>query len=66
VSVGATSGRAGEAVAASAIPTIGVSEVPRIAGDGKSEIKVMGLVWTITRERLADFLERLSARVRPS
>jgi uncharacterized protein len=32
-------------------------------GDG--EIKVMALVWSVTRERLADFLERLSGRVRP-
>lgn len=36
------------------------------ADQGKtSEIKVFGLVWTITRERLADLLERLSVRVRP-
>ena len=32
---------------------------------GSSEIKVMPLVWSITRERLADFLDRLSTRVRP-
>lgn len=32
---------------------------------GGSEIKVMPLVWSITRERVADFLDRLSARVRP-
>lgn len=30
-----------------------------------SEIKVLPLLWTVTRQRLADFLERLSARVRP-
>jgi hypothetical protein len=26
---------------------------------------VMALVWSVTRQRLADFLERLSGRVRP-
>lgn len=66
VSVGATSVRNREAGAASAIPTIGVSEPVRTASAGNSEIKVMALVWTITRERFADFLDRLSARVRPS
>jgi carbon monoxide dehydrogenase subunit G len=30
-----------------------------------TEIKVLPLVWSVTRERLADFLERLSVRVRP-
>jgi carbon monoxide dehydrogenase subunit G len=35
------------------------------AQGGGSEIKVMALVWTITRERLANFLDRLSLRVRP-
>jgi carbon monoxide dehydrogenase subunit G len=30
-----------------------------------SEIKVLPLLWTVTRSRLADFLERLSVRVRP-
>lgn len=29
------------------------------------EIKVLQLVWTVTRERLAEFLEKLSVRVRP-
>jgi carbon monoxide dehydrogenase subunit G len=29
------------------------------------EIKVLPLVWNVTRDRIADFLERLSARVRP-
>ena len=32
---------------------------------GGGEIKVMALVWSVTRQRLADFLERLSGRVRP-
>lgn len=30
-----------------------------------NEIKLMSLVWSVTRERIADFLDRLSARVRP-
>lgn len=29
------------------------------------EIKVLMLVWNVTRDRIADFLERLSSRVRP-
>ena len=45
----------------------------RVAGSSPSartyteagEIKVLPLVWTVTRERFADFLDRLSARVRP-
>lgn len=66
VSAGATSVRTRESVAAAAIPATAVSDRPPIASEGKSEIKVMALVWTITRERFADFLERLSVRVRPS
>ena len=31
-----------------------------------SEIKVLPLVWGVTRERFADFLDRLSRRVRPN
>jgi len=34
-------------------------------GTTAGEIKVLPLVWTMTRERLADFLDRLSRRVRP-
>jgi len=34
-------------------------------GTTAGEIKVLPLVWTITRERLADLLDRLSRRVRP-
>jgi carbon monoxide dehydrogenase subunit G len=66
VSAGATSARTRESIATTTIPTIGATQPLRTAGEGKSEIKVMGLVWTITRERFADFLERLSARVRPN
>lgn len=66
VSVGANSARTGESVAATTIPTIGAAQPLLTPGEGKSEIKVMKLVWAITRERFADFLERLSARVRPN
>ena len=61
----ATSAQNNESAAATAVPTIGAARPPRPAAQGKSEIKVMGLVWTITRERFADFLDRLSLRVRP-
>lgn len=38
----------------------------RAAGTaGGSEIKVLPLIWMVTRERLAGFLDRLAARVRP-
>lgn len=40
-------------------PSPGAASIP--AG----ELKVMSLLWSITRERIANFLERLSARVRP-
>jgi carbon monoxide dehydrogenase subunit G len=33
---------------------------------GGGEIKVLPLIWTITRERLASFLDRIAARVRPN
>lgn len=33
---------------------------------GGGEIKVLPLIWAVTRERLADFLDRLSSRVRPN
>lgn len=31
-----------------------------------SEIKLLPLIWAVTRQRLADFLERLSTRIRPN
>jgi carbon monoxide dehydrogenase subunit G len=37
---------------------------PRPAGGG--EIKVLPLIWMVTRERLAGFLDRAAARVRPN
>jgi carbon monoxide dehydrogenase subunit G len=66
VSADAASARASETVSATTIPTIGAAPPLRAASANKSEIKVMALVWTITRARLADFLERLSVRVRPN
>lgn len=39
---------------------------PAAAKHGGGEIKVLPLIWAVTRGRLADFLERLSARVRPN
>ncbi|MGV0592582.1 SRPBCC family protein [Mycolicibacterium porcinum] len=33
---------------------------------GGSEIKVLPLIWAVTRARLADFLEHLSTKVRPN
>jgi hypothetical protein len=48
-------------------------ETPHIAArqrpastTGGGEIKVMALIWSVTRERLAGFLDRLAARVRPN
>lgn len=38
---------------------------PVVTPGAAGEIKVLPFVWNITRERLADFLNRLSARVRP-
>jgi carbon monoxide dehydrogenase subunit G len=65
VGASTTSAQNRESVAATEIPTIGAARPQRPAAHGKSEIKVMGLIWTITRERFADFLDRLSLRVRP-
>jgi carbon monoxide dehydrogenase subunit G len=65
--VGATSisAQKHEPPRATTIPTIGAARPQRPAVQGNSEIKVMGLVWTVTRERVADLLDRLSLRVRP-
>lgn len=38
---------------------------PASAQRQSGEIKVLPLIWSVTRERFADFLERLSSRVRP-
>ena len=43
--------------------TTATATLPAATG---SEIKVLPLLWTVTRQRFADFLERLSARVRPN
>ncbi|WP_101948969.1 SRPBCC family protein [Mycobacterium sp. 3519A] len=46
---------------ATAAPKLRAAERPA----GGSEIKVLPLIWAVTRSRLADFLLRLSSRVRP-
>jgi carbon monoxide dehydrogenase subunit G len=54
---------------ASATATLAAAAAPTsqpAAKRGGGEIKVLPLIWAVTRERLADFLERLSARVRPN
>ena len=56
---GHESGAATATMTAAAAPTL------RPVGQGTSEIKVLPLLWTVTRERVANFLERLSVRVRP-
>jgi carbon monoxide dehydrogenase subunit G len=38
----------------------------RPAAGGGGEIKVLPLIWMVTRERLAGFLDRAAARVRPN
>jgi uncharacterized protein len=55
---------AGASPSASSPAAASPSTRAQVAGPG-GEIKVMALVWSVTRERLADFLERLSGRVRP-
>ena len=49
----------GPTATATATPS---ATMPAMTG---SEIKVLPLLWTVTRQRFADFLERLSRRVRP-
>jgi carbon monoxide dehydrogenase subunit G len=46
-------------------PATGSPSTRTQVSGGGGEIKVMALVWSVTRQRLADFLERLSRRVRP-
>jgi uncharacterized protein len=66
----ATVGGAAPAAAGSAFPAEDrPAAAPRAARPSAApagEIKVLPLVWGVTRERFADFLERLSRRVRPS
>lgn len=38
---------------------------PQQAGNAGSSIKLTSMVWSVTRERLADLLQRLSERIRP-
>jgi uncharacterized protein len=54
--------RNGQTATQTATATAATATVPPTTG---SEIKVLPLLWTVTRQRFADFLERLSARVRP-
>ncbi|OBB57096.1 hypothetical protein A5757_20870 [Mycobacterium sp. 852013-51886_SCH5428379] len=52
-----------------AVPTAPEQTAPRqrpASTTGGGEIKVMSLIWTVTRDRLAGFLDRLAARVRPN
>lgn len=46
-----------------ATSTAAAPQRPDASGGG--EIRVLPLVWAVTRQRIADFLERLSTRVRP-
>jgi uncharacterized protein len=55
-----------QAVAATATMTAAPVHKQRPADQvATGEFKVLPLLWTVTRQRLADFLERLSQRVRP-
>jgi uncharacterized protein len=51
---------------APAATTTATAPAPRTADAGtSSEVKVFPLIWAVTRHRLADFLARLSTRLRP-
>ncbi|MGY4648229.1 SRPBCC family protein [Mycobacterium sp. URHB0021] len=58
--------RAQHREAATATTTAAAPGRPPLDQAATSEIKVFSLLWTVTRTRFADFLERLSIRVRPS
>lgn len=55
---------AGEEAGPSVAPS-GSGASPGHRGDDDNQIKIAPLVWSVTRQRLADFLARLSDRVRP-
>lgn len=55
-----------EAAPATVTTTAAAPSRPPLDQAATSEIKVFSLLWTVTRTRFADFLERLSNRVRPS
>ena len=55
-----------EAATATATTLAAAPGRPPLDQAATSEIKVFSLLWTVTRTRFADFLERLSIRVRPS
>jgi carbon monoxide dehydrogenase subunit G len=51
---------------APAATTTATAPAPRpVDAETSSEVKVFPLIWAVTRNRLADFLARLSTRVRP-
>jgi hypothetical protein len=52
--------------APTATPAAPVTLLEPAAKSPGGEIKVLPLIWAVTRERLANFLERLSTRIRPN
>ena len=73
VATGVAGGNGGRPAAAAKptveqAPAASVRQRPaRPAGGGAGgEIKVLPLIWMVTRERLAGFLDRVAARVRPN
>lgn len=58
---GRLAGRVGEPAGSAGSP----EPAPAYTGGTSGEVKVLPLVWNVTRERFADFLDRLSERVRP-
>lgn len=63
--VAATQDRNADVPAATATMTSSRTHRSRPA-DAGTEIKVLPLIWAVTRQRIADLLDRLSARVRPN
>ncbi|GAS89981.1 SRPBCC family protein [Mycolicibacterium brisbanense] len=55
------------AATSTATPTAPVTLLePATKNTAGGEIKVLPLIWAVTRERLANFLERLSTKIRPN
>ncbi|OBC07465.1 hypothetical protein A5784_09035 [Mycobacterium sp. 852013-50091_SCH5140682] len=55
------------AAASAATPAAPVTLLePATKSAAGGEIKVLPLIWAVTRERLANFLERLSTKIRPN
>lgn len=61
----APSGGARTAGSPEPAPVAAPARRPRSPDATSGEIKVLPLVWNVARERFADFLDRLSERVRP-